>query len=81
MVNLRLTLEFAVLSWVIETAAGFGASYDELRSGAVKSCQAIDRAEYQTGLLFNPDGYRSYYVRSGFPKVAIQFRHEAFATL
>jgi hypothetical protein len=40
MVNLRLTLEFAVLSWVIETAAGFGASYDELRSGAVKSCQA-----------------------------------------
>jgi hypothetical protein len=40
MVNLRLTLEFAVLSWVIETAARFGASYDELRSGAVKSCQA-----------------------------------------
>jgi hypothetical protein len=54
------------------------ANYDELRAAAVKNCQSIDPAEYQTGLLFNPDGYRSYYVRSEcFQKTAVQFRDRA----
>jgi hypothetical protein len=54
------------------------ASYDELRAAAVKGCQTIDPAHYQSGLLLNPDGYRSYYVRSEcFQKIAVQFRDEA----
>jgi hypothetical protein len=35
-----------------------------LRAAAVSTCQAIDAGEYQTGLFFNPDEYRSYYARS-----------------
>ena len=56
----------------------FGDSYAELKSAAVKQCQAIDPAEYQTGLGSNPEGYRSYYVRSAcFQQVAAEFRDEA----
>jgi hypothetical protein len=45
---------------------------------ALKQCQAIDPADYQSGLFFNPDGYRSYYVRSEyFQKTAVQFRDDA----
>jgi hypothetical protein len=44
----------------------------------VRDCAAIDPAAYQTGLLFNPDGYRSFYVRSAcFQRAAIEFRDEA----
>ena len=54
------------------------ASYDELKAAAVKNCRAIDPAEYQSGLFFNPDGYRSYYVRSEcFQRTAVQFRDAA----
>jgi len=56
----------------------FAASYDELRAAAAKNCRAIDPAEYQSGLFFNPDGYRSYYVRSEcFQRNAVQFRDAA----
>jgi len=49
--------------------------YDEMRLAAVKRCRAIDPSEYQTGLFFNPDGYRSYYVRSlCFQNAAVKFR-------
>jgi len=51
------------------------AVYEQARSTAVKRCEAVDPAAYQSGLLFNPDGYRSYYVRSQcFQDAAVQFR-------
>jgi hypothetical protein len=57
------------------TTAALGASYDEQRSAAVAPCEAIDPHVYQSGLLFNPDGYRSYFVRSEcFQRVAREFR-------
>jgi hypothetical protein len=57
--------------------AALSATYDESRSAAVEGCRAIDPAAYQTGLLFNPDGYRSYYVRSEcFQRIAVEFRDE-----
>jgi hypothetical protein len=63
-------------------ASAFGASYDESRSAAVKKCQAIDPAEYQSALFFNPDGYRSYYVQSEcFQSTAVQFRDETLCSL
>ncbi len=50
-------------------------NYDELRSAAVRKCQAVDAGEYQTGLFFNPEGYRSYYARSlCYLQAAIAFR-------
>jgi hypothetical protein len=50
-------------------------TYTTLRTAAIAACDAIDATAYQTGLAFNPDGYRSYYVRSEcFQKTAVQFR-------
>ena len=50
-------------------------SYDDLRAAAVRKCAAIDAKEYQSGLYFNPDGYRSYYARSMcLQEAAITFR-------
>ena len=52
--------------------------YVQQHANAVKACAAIDPALAESGLLFNPDGYRSYYVRSKcFQEAAILFRDPA----
>jgi hypothetical protein len=58
-------LVFAALALCGLTASGnpSAGTYVELRSAAVRKCQVIDAGEYQTGLYFNPDGYRSYNIR------------------
>ncbi len=68
----------ALLGLALGAPAAWSAGYEELRAAAVESCRAIDPAEYQSGLLFNPDGHRSYYVRSEcFQRTAVQFRDVA----
>lgn len=65
-----------LLGALITAAAGFSATYDAARSTA-DNCRAIDPSAYQSGLLFNPDGYRSYYIRSEcFQRTAVAFRDE-----
>lgn len=60
------------------TARVIAAGYDQMRREAIGRCQAINASDHQTGLAFNPDGYRSYYVRSEcFQRVAVQFRDES----
>lgn len=55
--------------------------YAEWRSKAVKACEAIDRSESQGGLAFNPDGYRSFYVRSKcFQEAAVTYRDAALCS-
>jgi hypothetical protein len=52
--------------------------YSGQRVNAVKACEAIDPSLSQSGLLFNPEGYRSYYVRSKcFQEAAVLFRDPA----
>ena len=52
--------------------------YVEQRAAAVGRCEGISRADYQTGLLMNPDGFRAYYVRSAcFQNAAVLFRDRA----
>src|SRR5262245_48533473 len=52
--------------------------YAEARSKAVKACDAISPSESQSGLFFNPDGYRSFYVRSKcLQEAAVTFRDAA----
>lgn len=49
--------------------------YDEMRADATARCETINPSDYQSGLAFNPDGYRSYYVRSEcLQRTAVQFR-------
>jgi hypothetical protein len=51
--------------------------YQQELSKVTARCQAISPSEYQSGLLFNPDGYRSFYVRSQcFQDAAVEFRAE-----
>jgi hypothetical protein len=65
-------------AWLNPPVAVFSASYEEMRSSAVERCRTIDPSAYQSGLLFNPDGYRSYYVRSEcFQRIATEFRDAA----
>jgi hypothetical protein len=50
-------------------------TYDTAKATAIRTCEAIDAGEYQTGLAFNPDGYRSFYVRSQcLQNAAVHFR-------
>ena len=56
--------------------------YDRARAAEIKRCDAIDPGAYQTGLAFNPDGYRSFYLRSEcLQKAAIFFRDAALCRL
>ena len=49
--------------------------FADRHAAAIKNCQAISPADFQSGLLFNPEGYRSYYVRSKcFQRTAEDFR-------
>jgi len=68
---------FAAIGALTAPAAGSSASYEELKAAALKRCEALDPAAYQSGLLFNPDGYRSFYLRSEcLQKTAVEFRDE-----
>ncbi len=76
-----LALLGAAAAAAVAVDPALASSYDQRRAAAVKSCEAIDAAQYQTGLAFNPDGYRSYYVRSEcFQKAAVRFRDATLCT-
>lgn len=50
-------------------------NYAALKSAALQQCNKIDPSESQSGLFFNPDGYRSFYVKSEcLQRAAVQFR-------
>ena len=49
--------------------------YEQQHAAAVRTCEAINSREHQSGLYFNPDGYRSYYLRSQcIQNAAVKFR-------
>ena len=79
---MRKGLTAAALALVLLNAEwAFSVTYADLKSAAVKRCEAINGADSQSGLVFNPDGYRSYYVRSEcFQKVAVEFRDGALCS-
>src|SRR3569832_2506943 len=65
-----------VMLSVLATANLSAASdYDQRRAAALTECANISWSEHQTGLIMNPDGYRSYYVRSQcLQNSAVHFR-------
>lgn len=73
-----LSLAIVVLAGWLAGPAGAANRYAEFRSAAVKCREAIDRSEHQTGLAFNSEGYRSFYVRSVcFQDAAVTYRDES----
>lgn len=70
-----LVLAMLTLSGMCASGGQLINTYDALRAAAVSKCQSVDADEYQSGLFFNPDGYRSYYARSlCYQQAAIAFR-------
>lgn len=66
------------LLWSVGHASAAGPSYDERRADAVRACQAIDPSASQSGLFFNPAGYRSFYLQSACVQdAAVQYRDES----
>jgi hypothetical protein len=66
---------FVVTATALPLGQTASPSYDTARVAAVKACEAISAKDYQSGLAFNPDGYRSYYVRAEcLQRTAVQFR-------
>ena len=66
------TLLAVLLAFTPQSSAN---DYAEQRAAAVKNCRAIDPKEHHTGLIMNPEGYRSYYVRSAcIQRTAVKFR-------
>ena len=62
----------------IASAGVLAFDYTAQRRNEMRTCEAIDASESQSGLLFNPDGYRSYYVRSKcFQEAAVRFRDDS----
>jgi hypothetical protein len=58
-----------------------GTRYQMSRAAAIKRCEEIDWSRYQTGLLFNPDGYKSYYERSQcLQQAAVEFRDDSLCS-
>jgi hypothetical protein len=61
----------------VASPALFASDYDLRRASAIKACEAIDPGKFQTGLVVNPDGYRSFYLRSQcFQEAAVVYRDE-----
>lgn len=55
-----------------------GNEYAEQHASAVRACEVVDPKEYHSGLWLNPEGYRSYYLRSlCYQKAAKKFRDHA----
>jgi len=70
-----------ILAFLFALGSLYATDYATLRSAALVRCEKISPSEYQSGLLFNPDGYRSYYVRSEcLQRAAVQFRDDLLCT-
>ena len=72
-----MRLRLASILAVLGVASALASDYGALRAASVKRCNAIDPAASQSGLYFNPDGYRSYYFRAQcFQEAAVNFRDD-----
>ena len=66
------------VAWPLFAIAQSPPTYEAARAAALKSCEAIDASAYRTGLALNPDGYRSFYLRSEcLQRTAVRFRDAA----
>jgi hypothetical protein len=67
----------AIVAAAVLSARAPASDYEARRTAAVKACEAIDPSKYQTGLAFNPEGFRSFYLRSQcFQDAAVLYRDE-----
>jgi hypothetical protein len=78
MTLLLLFASSAIAGFTRFAGAQTASAYDGHRAAAIRVCDAIDPARYESGLLFNPVGYRSFYAQSEcVQQAAIRFRDDA----
>jgi hypothetical protein len=66
---------------LVTASAALASDYDMLRERALTQCATIGEDEERTGLLFNPDGYRSFFVRSQcLQDAAVKFRDRSLCS-
>jgi hypothetical protein len=65
-------------AWSLPAIAQPPPTYEAARAAALKNCAAIDASASRSGLALNPDGYRSFYLRSEcLQRTAVRFRDAA----
>lgn len=75
MISRGRRLIIVLVASALPASQALAVDYAASRLKAVKACEAIDPSLSQSGLVFNPDGYRSFYLRSQcFQEAAVQFR-------
>lgn len=74
--------KFFCLTLLIIGSVALGSDYDDQMARAFTECNSLNEDAYQTGLAFNPDGYRSYFERSQcFQTIAVRFRNDSYCAL
>ena len=77
----RVRVSLLLTASLCATADAIAFDYTAERSKAIKACEAIDSSDSQSSLFLNPDGYRSYYVRSQcVQQAAVEFRDESLCS-
>lgn len=57
------------------------AEVEAMLANAINQCEQIGSREYESGLIFNSDGYRSYYKRSAcLQRAAVGFRERSLCS-
>jgi hypothetical protein len=70
----NISVLFSLLVFIIPHQ-GFSAEVASMLQQAVSRCELINPRASQSGLVFNPEGYRTYYERSAcMQRAAIDFR-------
>ena len=78
----RASVRAGQVAMLLIGSMALASTYDDQLASAAEQCQSVDEDDYRTGLLGNPDGYRSYYARSVcFQKLAVEFRKVSYCSL
>lgn len=69
------SLGYFLVGFCLMPPHALASDYAQRKSAASQHCETINPSDYQSGLAFNPDGYRSFYTQSEcFQNAAVQFR-------
>jgi hypothetical protein len=73
--NWKTIILLACFLALLPPCASSASDYAARKAAAKQHCEAISASESESGLFFNPDGYRSFYVQSQcFQTAAEQYR-------
>ena len=64
-----------IITILSQSINSHGDDFKEQKSRGIAKCDEFSRHDYQTGLIFNPSGYQTFYLQSEcFQKLAVEVR-------